>query len=96
MFHFGQTGPWLTLCVLLLCGPTVGVQAAPSLAEMVAAAAARNPGLELAGAERGVAEALRRKAEQPFADAPRANDQNLAHEILRDLDLRNCRLLPAL
>lgn len=88
MFHFGQTRAWLPLGALLLCIPTVSVQAAPSLAEIVKAATARNPGLELADAERGIADALRLKAEQPFADAPSANLKYQTDAIGSDLGYR--------
>jgi outer membrane protein TolC len=88
VFHFGQTKAWLPLGVLLLSGSATTVQAAPSLAEMVTAATARNPGIELAQAERGMADALQRKAEQPFADAPSANLKYQTDAIGSDLGYR--------
>lgn len=72
MFLVRIAKPWLAPG-LLLCLSSAPLQAAPALAEMVNAAIERNPGLELAGAERKLAGALRRKADQPLADAPSAN-----------------------
>jgi outer membrane protein TolC len=58
---------------MALCLLAMPLNAAPSLAEIVAAASARNPGGELAVDQQGLAAALKRKAEQPFSDAPTAN-----------------------
>lgn len=88
MSRSGRTRAWLPLGVLLFVGPTGVLQAATSLAEMVSAAAARNPGIELAEAERGIADALQRKAEQPFADAPSANLKYQTDAIGSDLGYR--------
>lgn len=63
----------LPLGTFLMCVLPAAIHATPSLVKMVAAAAARNPGMELADAERGIAGALQRKADQPFAGDPIAN-----------------------
>ena len=74
MFRIRHAGTWLPLGVLLLlCTSAGGSQPAHSLAEMLAAAVAHNPQIAIAGAERSVADALQRKAQQPFAEAPSAN-----------------------
>lgn len=72
----------------LLCGVSFRAQADPSLAEMVSAATALNPGLELAGAERHTAEALRRKSRQLLADPLRANLKHQTDAIGSELGYR--------
>ncbi|MGD2118875.1 MAG: TolC family protein [Chromatiales bacterium] len=66
-----RTNGWLLL-IASICVP-LPLQAAPSLADMLAAADKRHPGVELADAERKLATALSNKAEQPFASQPSAN-----------------------
>jgi outer membrane protein TolC len=60
----------------------------PSLAQMVQAAAERNPGAELAAAQRGIGAALQRKADQPLAAAPTANVKYQTDRIGSDLGYR--------
>jgi outer membrane protein TolC len=55
---------------------------------MLAAAVARNPQIAVAGAERSVADALQRKAQQPFAGAPSANVKYQTDQIGSDLGYR--------
>ncbi len=88
MFQIRQAKAWLPLCVFLMCASSTAIAAAPSLGEMVSAAIARNPGMELAGAERGIADALQRKAEQPFAGDPSANLKYQTDAIGSDLGYR--------
>lgn len=60
----------------------------PSLEQMVQAAAARNPGAELAAAQRGIGVALQGKADQPLAAAPTANVKYQTDRIGSDLGYR--------
>ena len=61
------------VAILLGSAITAPALASPSLAQMLEAALSRNPGIELADAERSIGDALRRKSEQPFAGDPAAN-----------------------
>lgn len=64
----------LGLVAILICStPAMAAQPSPSLAEMLDAAVARNPGVELADAERNVGQALQRKAAQPLSGDPTFN-----------------------
>lgn len=75
----------LVLSLWLSCTPLL---AAPSLDEMVRAAATRNPGSELVSAQRGIASALQRKSEQPLAAAPTVNVKYQTDRIGSDLGYR--------
>lgn len=80
--HFG------VMAVLLWGGAAVSAQATPSLGQMVEAALSRNPGIELADAERRIGEALQRKAAQPFAGDPAANVKYQTDAFGTDLGYR--------
>jgi cobalt-zinc-cadmium efflux system outer membrane protein len=78
---------------IVLCLFSSPLQAAtatkqPSLEQMVRAAAARNPGAELAAAQRGIGAALQRKADQPLAAAPIANVKYQTDRVGSDLGYR--------
>jgi cobalt-zinc-cadmium efflux system outer membrane protein len=89
VFQIRKAVAWQTLGLLaLLCTSPGLTQAAYSLTEMLAAAVARNPQMAVADAERRVADALRRKAEQPFADSPSANVKYQTDQIGSDLGYR--------
>jgi len=84
--HYPSGMPLRLLPLLLcLCMP---LQAAPSLGQLIESALARQPGGERAESQRAVALALRRKAEQPLADAPRANVKYQTDLIGSDLGYR--------
>lgn len=63
----------LGMLLALLCGSSAAQPATHSLSELLQAAVEHNPGAELVVAERDIAAALRRKADQVLADAPSAN-----------------------
>lgn len=73
---------------VLITGLAQAAPSAPSLAQMVEAAVSRNPGIELAAAERNVGEALQRKAAQLFAGGPTANIKYQTDTIGSDLGYR--------
>jgi outer membrane protein TolC len=72
----------------LLCASPAVPWASVSLAEMVAAAAERNPGQDLARAEREIAGSLQRKADHPFAADPSVNVKYQTDALGSDLGYR--------
>ncbi|WP_164513512.1 TolC family protein [Thiosocius teredinicola] len=76
------------LAVWMWSTAAVSAPAAPSLAEMVESAISRNPGIELAEAERNVGKALERKSNQVFAGDFTANVKYQTDTIGSDLGYR--------
>lgn len=73
------------LAAPLLAEPLPGQ---PTLYQLVQAAAERNPGAELADAQRGIGAALQQKADQPLAAAPTVNVKYQTDRLGSDLGYR--------